>query len=84
MHTSADYISQGPLASSCGLASSAVKKDLAEWKRLGDFLIKNLGFPARAQLSDVQRCVPVPCLPIIASYAWFKAEQTKACEQTRL
>ena len=70
MCTGADYISQGPLASSCGLASSAVKKDLAEWKRLGDFLIKNLGFPARAQLSDVQRCLPEPpCIPTLSHSA---------------
>ncbi|KAK9841016.1 hypothetical protein WJX81_005787 [Elliptochloris bilobata] len=50
-----NYISHGPLATSCGLASSAVEQDLEKWKSLGDFLIGNLGFPARKQLSDAQR-----------------------------
>lgn len=51
----AEYILQGPLVKPCKLSADSVNSDLDEWKELGDLLIRNLGFPERDELDDIQR-----------------------------
>jgi hypothetical protein len=55
----AEYISQGPLVASTGLTRESLEAELGEWKRLGDFLIRSLGFPAAEKLNDAQRRRPL-------------------------
>lgn len=55
VHADAEYIIEGPLLRSCKLSPSDVKSNIPVWKDLGDSLIKNLGFPARDSLDDIQR-----------------------------
>ncbi len=55
----AEYISKGPLVASTGLTRESLEAELGEWKRLGDFLIRGLGFPAAEKLNDAQRRRPL-------------------------
>ena len=66
----AEYISHGPLAASCGLTSTSVRADLEEWKSLGAFLTRNLGFPVEGELTDAQRCLtgPDPCVETLTLF----------------
>jgi len=55
----AEYISKGPLVASTGLTRESLEAELGEWKHLGDFLMRGLGFPAAEKLSDAQRRRPL-------------------------